>query len=463
MLYQGQHLFVFGAELVLLHAGELAQAHFHHGACLHVRQAEAFHQPRAGLIGRFRLADDADGLVQVVQYNHEALEQVRPFLGLGQVEAGAAGDHLVAVFHEVVYHVLQAQQAGAAMHQGDVVHAERRLHFGVLEQFVEHHVGVGVALDVHHDAHAFLVRLVVHVRYALDLLFGDQRGDVLDEFLLHHVVGNLVHHDFLASVVVHFDVHLRTDDNASAPGFVGFLHPGISIDVGSRGEVGCLDVFHQLVNGYFGVVNVGHDTVHHLAEVVRSHVGGHTHGDARRPVHQQVGDAGRQHERFLQGVVEVGLEVHRVLADVYQHGFGNAAQAGFGITHGRRAVVVHRPEVALPVHQRVAHGPRLRQPHQRAIDGRVAMRVVFPHDIAHDSRALLIRFIGIVAQLIHAEKHTALHRFQTIAHIGQRPRHDDRHGVVNVRRFHFFVNVHFDNSVLLSHLYLSFIFSEKTY
>jgi len=57
---------------------------------------------------------------------------------------------------------------------------------------------------------------------------------------------------------------------------------------------------------------------------------------------------GRQHQRLFERTIEIVGEVYRVLFEVSQHFFGHFMKAGFGITHGRRGVAIHRAEIALP-------------------------------------------------------------------------------------------------------------------
>src|SRR3569833_3139232 len=92
---------------------------------------------------------------------------------------------------------------------------------------------------------------------------------------------------------------------------------------------------------------------------MRHHVGSHTDGDTAGAVHEQLRDAGRKYGWFLEGVVEVELEVDGVLVDVFQHIFGHAIETGFYIPHRCRAVTVLAAEVTLAVHEHVAHGPVL--------------------------------------------------------------------------------------------------------
>ena len=67
-----------------------------------------------------------------------------------------------------------------------------------------------------------------------------------------------------------------------------------------------------------------------------------------------------------------------------------APQARLGVAIRRRRVAVDRAEVALAVHQGVAHGEVLREADQRVVDRRVAVRVVVAEDFADDLRALAV-------------------------------------------------------------------------
>ena len=44
--------------------------------------------------------------------------------------------------------------------------------------------------------------------------------------------------------------------------------------------------------------------------------------------------------------------------------------------------------------------------------------------------------LGCMPDIVHAEKDPAVHRLETVAHVGQRPADDHAHGVVEVGRAH---------------------------
>jgi hypothetical protein len=153
-------------------------------------------------------------------------------------------------------------------------------------------------------------------------------------------------------------------------------------------------------------------------------------------VDQQVGQPRRQHRRLLLRAVVVGREVDRVLVDVGQHLVRDLRQADLGVAHGRGVVAVDAAEVALAVDQHVAQAEVLRHAHDGVVHRRVAVRVVLADHVADDARALLVRAVPVVVQLVHREQHAPMHRLEAVARVGQGTPDDHAHRVVEVRPPH---------------------------
>ena len=238
-------------------------------------------------------------LVNVVDGNDQSFKEVGTLLCLLQLILGAADGHVVTMLHEILHAVLERQQARTAIDQRDGVDRETALQCCHLEELVEQYVGIGIALAVHHDAHALPARLIVDIGHALYLVFVGQVGNILHQVGLVDPVWNLRHHNLIVGLAG-LDLCLGTHHDAATPSGIGILHALQAIDIGSRGEVGAGDILHQPVHVDVGVVNVGTAAINHLIEVVGRHVGGHTHGNAVAAVHQQVGNLGRHDRRLLQ-------------------------------------------------------------------------------------------------------------------------------------------------------------------
>ena len=134
-------------------AGEPAQRHVEDVLGLLLAEGEGLgHERGSGRGPVLGGADGGDHGVEHVDGLEQALDDVGPVAGLAQAELRAAGDHLDLVSGVVRHGLGQVERAGHAVHQGHHVHGEVGLQRGVLVEVVEHHVGVGVALERHHQA-----------------------------------------------------------------------------------------------------------------------------------------------------------------------------------------------------------------------------------------------------------------------------------------------------------------------
>ena len=445
---------VFLEDLFALQPGQPLQTHVQDRLGLDVREREGRRQPRARLGRRRRAPDQRHHLVEVVESDLEPFQDVGPGLGLGQVVARAPHDDLLAVQDEVLQNLLEVQQLGAVVDDGEEDDPEGGLHPRVLEQLVGDHLGHGLLLEAEGDAHALAVGLVAHVADAVDLLVPDQLGDLLDQLGLVDLVGQLGDDQgFGLGALVLLDRHPRPHPDDAAAGGEGLPDARPAVDDPAGREIGAGDEAHELLAGGLRAVDQHLQRLHHFAQVVRGDVGRHADGDAGRPVDEQVGDLGRQHRGLGEGLVVVRGEVDRLLFEVREHLVSQALHPDLGVPHGRRRVAVDRPEVPLPVDQGIAHGEPLRHAHDRVVHGRVPVRVIFTDDVADDAGGFLVRFVPVVVQLPHGVEHAAVHRLQPVAHVGQGPPDDHAHGVIEIGLLHLFFDADFRGSVDLVHLH----------
>ena len=365
--------------------------------------------------------------------------------GLAQPVLGAPDDDVDLVLDPVPDERRQRQGAWHAVDKGEHVRPEGGLQLGVLVEVVEHDLGDGVAAQ--HDDQALSGaprRLVADVGDALQTPVLDQLGDLRRERVGVDLVGQLGD-DQADSPLQLLDLDDRAHDDRAAAGAVGLLDAPAAHDERAGREVRAPDhpqqLLEQLLAGGVGVLQVPLGARGDLAQVVRRDLGGHADRDARRAVDQQVREPAGQHLRLLGLAVVVVLEVDGLLVDVADHLHGQGGHPALGVPGRGRRVVARRAEVALAVDERVAQRPVLHQPHQGVVDRRVAVRVVLPHDVADDPRALVEAAVRPVAPVVHRVQHPPVHRLEPVAHVRQRPADDDRHGVVDVRPAHLGVEV----------------------
>ena len=163
-----------------------------------------------------------------------------------------------------------------------------------------------------------------------------------------------------------------------------------------------------------------HAGLDHLAQVVRRDAGGHADGDALGAVDQQVGEAGRQHDRFGAGGVVIEPRVDGVVAEFGHQLFGDRREPGLGVAGRGGPHAHHRAEVALAVDQGVAEREVLGHPHQGLVDGHLTVGMVVADGVAADLHRLPRLGGGREMQvMVHRVQDATLDRLESIAYVGQ--------------------------------------------
>ena len=322
----------------------------------------------------------------------------------------------------VADHLVETQGARHAVDDGQHVGAETGLQLAVLVEVVQHDLGDGVATQGDDDAHAVAIGgLILDSTDALEFslvdLFGDRRDQVVGVDLVRQL-GD----DEGGGALVLLDVDDASHTDAAAACRVGIADALAADNQCGRGEVGPLDGFHaRREHGFLvglGILQSPKDRVGNLIEVVRRDVGGHTDRDTARPVDQQVGDTCGQNRRLVGLAVVVGREIDCLLVDVAQHLHREGREACLGVTHGGRAIVAARTEVALTVDQRVPHRPRLREAHQRVVDRAVAVGMVVTHRLCNGFRGFHVTAVWAEPGVVGRVEKSTVHGLQSVAHLG---------------------------------------------
>ena len=442
-------LLILGMELVHTQTCELGKTHVDNSLRLNLVELETLLQVALGVARSLGGTYDVHHLVDVVAGDDQTLEYVGTLLRLLEVELGAADGYVVTMLHEVLHAFLKSEQTWASLYQGDAVDRERRLHGCHFVELVEDYVGVGVTLHVHHDTHTLSARLVVDVGDARNLAFLHEVGYACHEVGLVHSVRYLCDDNLVVGIAA-LNLRLGAHHDSAAASLVGLLHSGESVDIGACWEIGSLDVLHESVDVDVGIVDIGAASVNHLAKVVCRNVCSHTHGNTVATIHKEVWNLCRHNRRLKESVVEVGVHVYSILFEVVHDVLAHLRESALGITHGSWRVAVHRAEVALSVHKHIAHVPALAHTHKSSIYRRVAMRMILTKNLTYDTCTFLVGIRACVSNAKHTVEYAAVNGLESVTYIRQGSGHNHRHTVVDVRGFHFFLNVDFQNPVLIN-------------
>ena len=423
-------------------AGQLAEAHLQDVLGLELGEPEALHEATAGRGPVLAGADEGDHLVDHVEGPQQALLDLLVPAGLVQAVLRPAGDDLDLVRDVALERLHQVERAGHAVDQRHHVDGEAGLQLRLLEQVVQHDVGVGVPAQADDEVGLAAGRVVVDVGDALELAGVDQLLDAPGDGLAAGLVGQLGDDDLHAAAPASrlLDGGLGPHLHAAPAGAVGLHDPGPAHDEAARREVGTLHEAHEVVRRGVRVVDQVDGGVDDLAQVVGRDVGGHADRDALAAVDQQVGEAGGQDDGLLVGPVVGRLEVDGVLVDVRDHLHGERVQAALRVALGRRPEV-GRAVVAVEVDERVAQREGLGHAHEGVIDRAVAVRMELGHRVAGDAGALDEGAVGPEALLLHVPDDPPVHRLEAVAHVRQGAGHDDGHGVVQEGPLHLLLDL----------------------
>ena len=108
-------------QLVDTQASQLTQTHVDDGLRLELVQVEALFQVALGVAGGLAVSNNVYHLVNVVDGDDQTLQDMGTLAGLAQVVLGAADGDIMAVLDEVLDALLEREQTGTALDQGNVV------------------------------------------------------------------------------------------------------------------------------------------------------------------------------------------------------------------------------------------------------------------------------------------------------------------------------------------------------
>ncbi len=411
------------ADLHLLEPAQRPQAHVQDSLCLRIGQRKPLHQPRLRML---LFADDRDHLVKIEIDEQIAVQHLQPALDRGEPVAGTADQDIVAVIQPGAQDLLQAHDTrspGRVQH----VHVERDAAFqrGGAEQRLHQHFRLRATRAWFQDQADVFGAFVAHIAQQRQLPLLDELGDLLDQPGLLHLVGDLGDHHGPGAEFAAFHRPAGAHAKTAPAAFVRSQDGGRIFHHDAAGrEIGAGHMRQQFGGGRIRMDDQVHGGGANLRGVVRRNGCRHTHGDARGAVRQQIGKAARQHDGFMLLPIVRGTQIDRVLIDAGEQSLRNGGQARFGVAHGGGIIAVDIAEIPLAFDQRIPRRELLRQAHQRLVNRHIAMRVELADHVAHHTRALLEAGRRIEPEQVHRVDQAPVHRLQSVAHIGQRARHD---------------------------------------
>jgi hypothetical protein len=230
---------------------------------------------------------------------------------------------------------------------------------------------------------------------------------------------------------------ITAHDHAAAAGRVRVEQIFFTVGNGAGRKVGTVDELHEVFDGGLRIV----DEMLRRGETSPRLCGGMLVAMPTAmpsvPLSKIFGTAAGKHFRLFERAVVVGTPVDRFFVDVAQAVLPSGAHARFGVAHRGGRVAVDGAEVSLPNDERVAHHEILRHFDHGVIHSNIAVRVEFSEHVSHYPRSFARARTGGQAHAMHSVENAAVHGLQSVAHVREGARRNDRHGVVEIGVAHF--------------------------
>ena len=247
-----------------------------------------------------------------------------------------------------------------------------------------------------------------------------------------YLIRHFMHDNGFFILTNFFNSAFCTHHNRTAAGQISLLGSAVAQNQAAGRKIRSRNNINQFFNADFRIIYIGTASINHFTQIMRRNVCCHTNGNTVAAVYQQVRKTRRQNCRFLQRFIIVWHKVNSVFVQIVGQTRRNFSESGFGITHSSSAITIHRAKVTLSVNQCQTHRKRLRHTHHGFINRDVAVRVIFTHNIADDTRRFTIWFGAVITVFIHSVNNTAMHRFHTVTSIRQSTGYNHAHGIVQI-------------------------------
>ena len=375
--------------------GQPCKLQLQNGVRLHLGEIETAAQilPRFGRGLRF--FDNRHHLVDILNGYYQSFQNMSALFCFFELKFGSVVNHVALIVGVAGNDVKQPHLLRLAVRDCHHVYSVGALKVCVLEKYIQIFFRVVILFYSDNRAHALLVGLVHYFRNTgKQILFVLAQGkNFRQQIGFVYLIRQLGYHKIFSVVGQYLDMHLGAHGYFSLARLVS-LFQLVGNHVAACGEIGTSDDFHHFLQGNVLFVYIGNHAVNDFPEIVGRYVCRKSHRDTAAAVDQNIGKTAGQHFRLLQLVVVVPTPAHRIHVKVAQHFESKRRETRFGITHRRRAVAVHRAEIALSVHERHSHVELLRKTHHSVVNGGVAVRVVFCKTVAYNSRAFSVRPVG---------------------------------------------------------------------
>ncbi len=288
---------------------------------------------------------------------------------------------------------------------------EARLQRRLLVEVRHHELGVGVLLDLEHDADV-VRRLVAYVEQERQLAGDDHVRDLLHEVGLRHRPRHRRDDDIGAALLFLFELVLAAHADRARALFVNLPQLDLVVEQLTAGrEVRTVDELHQRDVLDVAVLRDRDHRFDDLAQIMRRDVRRHADRDAGRAVDEQIREPRGQHDRLLRRAIVVRAHVDGLEVQLGQQLHRGCGEPALGVAIRGCFVAIDRAEVAGAIDERHAEDPVLRHANHRLVHRAVTVRVILTEHVTDNGRRLaMLRIRPQMVVVQHRVEDPALHR-----------------------------------------------------
>ncbi len=282
-----KQLEIFSFDLIALEAGQLIETQFQDCVGLAFRKRIFRHQLLFRFFAPGGAANDADEVVEIIESDFVAFENMCTVFRFTEAELGATCDDVATVIDEAFDQLFNIHLLRPLLVEGQQRYAERRFERGFLIKLIDDNARLLAAFQLDDDTSIF-IRLVAHITDAFDFFFGDEFSDAGNEIGAVNVIRNFRDDDLLLAGLGFFGVGFAADAHDPFAGAQITFDAFAACDRAASREVRTGDKLYDLVDRDIGLIDDRAGSTDDFAQIMRRNIRRHTDRDAGRTVHQQV-------------------------------------------------------------------------------------------------------------------------------------------------------------------------------
>ena len=226
----------------------------------------------------------------MVDRDHQAREDMFPCACLFQFILRSAGHNALLMLNIIGKHRLDAHLHGASVRNRNHIDAERHLQVRVFIKHRKNRHWIDIALDFNHSTQTRSVRLIADIINSAELCFAflAELENLFKHRRLRHLIRHFRDNDELAPCRAILNMHLRTQSQLAASGFISIANFVVSNQPPACREIRRGQDLHDFIERRFRLVHHQNRRINRFLQVMRRNIRCQTDRNTGCAVDQQI-------------------------------------------------------------------------------------------------------------------------------------------------------------------------------